>query len=216
MLNLIAPLLLSAVSGDKTLEARYTMKLDGEVVGHSVLKKTLRKDGSIEIHSWITFEQAGQKGTLDDYDRYDSKGFPLKAIHAQPLRGGGMRILTKLYSPGLCKFTLKEKDKVTNKDLKIELNKSTADTSVFWFINSKPKPGTVVSYWTVSDNAERWQLKHSQYVGPAAAKIGKKTYKGQLVIVTNGSKYILGDDGMPIRMAIAPKGEMTYEREGLK
>lgn len=216
MLNLIAPLLLPTIAADKTIEARYTMKLDGDVVGHSVLKKTLKKDGSIEVHSWITFSQAGANATLDDYDRYDKNGNPIKAIHSQPLRGGGKRVVTKDYSPGLCKFSLLDKNKLTKSDLKIDLSKSTADTSVFWFIKTRPKPGTVVSYWTVGDNNGKWQLKHSQYVGPAMAVIGKKKYKGHLVIVTNGSKYILGDDGMPIRMAIAPKGEMTYEREGLK
>lgn len=200
----------------KRVSGKYYITLDRGHLGDSELTKTLFSDGTLKTHSRAVLIDGKARNILEDWDTYGPNGRLIYAKHTQSLRTGGMRIVEKKYDSGGCRFKVTENGKVlTNKYAPLPKGKSTNYSAVFWFIATRPRPGTVVKFWNMEDNAEKWREKTVTYVGPANAVVNNKLWAGQGIIMPNQSKYILDDRGLPIQMQIGKGGDVVYSRKGL-
>ncbi|MBS1717239.1 MAG: hypothetical protein JSS72_05865 [Armatimonadetes bacterium] len=96
---------------------------------------------------------------------------------------------------------------------KVECSGTPGDPSSVWFLTTRPKPGTTVSYWDFSTASNTWSIGKSYFQGVAKAKLYGKDVSAFLVVNKKDgvkSETYLDSNGMPLLIV---RNQTRIERE---
>ena len=176
----------------------------GKDFGTATLTQTVGPDGAKVQESVIVAKGPGNDMTIRQVARYDRTGRPLTKSVTANVGERQMSAITATFDATGGTIRLVREAGNETKRFPLPKGMSMADPSEFWFIKSKPKPGTTVRAATLNLMGTGWEATQTTYIGKTQVQIGNKRVAGHRVRSEGKGRVvevIVDDRGMPLTIS---------------
>ncbi|MCH8274028.1 MAG: hypothetical protein IH851_04490 [Armatimonadetes bacterium] len=175
-----------------------TIHSSDSVIGSARITQKLTESGGLKVEIRMQLVAGDVKITVVQEGEYDSDARPVRKTSRQS--GGGPELIVR------ATFLGRTATVVTERGRERETRTVTAPAgaeirlaSEFWFIKTKPEPGTKLTAYRFDLTKLEWVKTTVTYVRSEKVNAGGKTYTGHLILMDDAKSWV-DDKGAPIRI----------------
>ena len=158
-------------------------------------------------------EDEDRKYSIKELRTYRHDGRPIKVERTYTEDGEQMKV-TVVYNGNIADVTYSQGGESDTSSIELtEEGATTADPSVYWFLNATPKKNDKVVFWEYDIDEVEWVERTVTYHGQADLKVGDEIVRAHRISVGREVNIYVDDTGMPYKSTdTSVKGTLTLVR----